>query len=238
MARFYIDLPSITVGEIITLPLDVARHILVLRLRQNAEITLFNGDGYSYISSITTLDKKTVSVIVNSRQSTGLLAINLHLALAIIANDKMDLAIRSATELGVVEITPIISAYAQKISPDKINNRLEHWQKIGVSACEQCGRNSLPQINAPISFKDFVSEDSRALKIILSPTKSNILDQGNVANTPPTLIRLLVGPEGGFNSNELELAMNNGYTAISLGQNILRAETAVVAGIATIYAKL
>ena len=235
MARFYVDIP-LFYGDTVVLPIEVARHIHVLRLRQNEEITLFNGDGCSYVGKIIELDKKAVSVMINHQVSSEpQMCLSLHLALSIIANDKMDLAISMATQLGVTSITPIASVYAQKLALDKMEKRLEHWCKIISSSCEQCGRNYLPQINLPVAFNDFVHQQNEPQKIILSTT--------NAATWEPSLgdatsILLLVGPEGGFSSKELELAVNNGYNAISLGQNILRSETAVAAGIAAIQSKI
>lgn len=253
MARFYVDIPLIC-GETIVLPPEVVRHIHVLRMRQNEEITLFNGDGCSYIGSIIALDKKAVSVIINNRVSlehqvchSGVgrnpdssvdgnqTELKLHLALSIIANDKMDLAISMATQLGVTSITPIASAYAQKLAVDKIEKRIEHWRKIIISSCEQCGRNYLPQLNLPVALNDFMSQQNEHQKIILSTTDAAAWQP---SLDDATSILLLVGPEGGFSPKELELAVNNGYKAISLGQNILRSETAVSAGIATIQSKI
>ncbi len=149
MPRFYVNFP-LEESIKIELPLNIVRHLQVLRLKLNEEITLFNGGEYEYSAIILSLERKKVTVqILKSYKVHNNSQLKLTLAMAIIANDKMDLIIQKATELGVNEIIPIISERSQKIN----SKRLEHWQKIIISSCEQCGRNSLTTIQQPIALK-------------------------------------------------------------------------------------
>ena len=227
MPRFYINLP-LQPGETIELPIDVVRHILVLRHKINDEIVLFNGDGNGYSSQIVEISRKSViakitSQISNKQKSS----LNINLLLCIIANDKMDLAIQKAVETGVSEITPVISERSQKLHTDKIAKRMEHWQKIIISSCEQCGNNIIPKLNLPIRFDEIIPIDGINLILSTSPNKAIEL------NTQSQQIQLLVGPEGGFAQKE----QIDGFMPLMLGELIFRSETAVIAGLCYIQLK-
>lgn len=265
MPRFYINY-MLNLGEEIALPGSIVQHLNVLRLKCNTIITLFNGDGFSYSANIISLEKKhSIVSIIHKNAAIYSNDINLNLAISIIANDKMDLAIRAATELNVTKITPIISNYSQRISNERLENRMEHWYKVIQSACEQCGQNKIPEILRPVSFNNFISNSSSALiedgpfyktvenpdmlaKLQLESTDAKgkfilSISQNENTVTAVTLkkfknITLLVGPEGGFTSAEVDLAISSGYIAIRPWNNILRAETAVTAGISLILNNL
>ena len=227
MPRFYVNLP-LKPDTTIELPVDVVRHILVLRHKLNDEIVLFNGDGSSYNSQIVEISRKNVIVNINSQITSNPKSnLNIHLLLCIIANDKMDLAIQKAVETGVTEITPVISERSQKLHTDKISKRMEHWQKIIISSCEQCGNNIIPKLNPPIRFDEISPIDG--VNLIMS-TSSTTLSEGN---TNSQLIQLLVGPEGGFAKNE----QIEGFKPLMLGDLIFRSETAVIAGLCFVQLK-
>lgn len=267
MPRFYIN-QALNLGEEVTLPGNIVQHLNVLRLKCNTVITLFNGDGFSYSANIVALEKKyTIVSIIDKNATICVNDINLNLAMSIIANDKMDLAIRAATELNITKITPIISSYSQRISGERLKNRIEHWHKVILSACEQCGQNIIPEILVPVSFNDFIKDlnhdsfikssietgdkpqhESTEISDMSLQRRSNgkfilTLEQNESVVTAESLkkfknVTLLVGPEGGFTSAEVELAMSFGYIAIRPWNNILRAETAVAAGISLILNNL
>lgn len=235
MPRFYTNYP-IEVGKEISLPSNVVQHLNVVRHKDGDLISLFNGDGNSYTAQIISLQRKNCLVNIESIESSAVTScINLHLGLSIIANDKMDLAIRSAIELGVAIITPVISNYSQKIARDRLENRMEHWHKVIISSCEQCGQNIIPKINYPITFNEFVQLEGSG-KFILSLHKNQACKLQEFKKHPESF--LLVGPEGGFTEAEVDWALHNNYVAIKPWGNILRAETAVTAGISLILNNL
>ena len=228
MSRFYVNLPLIP-DEVLELPMDVVRHILVLRHKINDNIVLFNGDGTSYNAKIVGISRKTVEVKITEQiKNNHSEKLNIHLLLCIIANDKMDLAIQKAVELGITEITPIISERSQKLHTDKIAKRMEHWQKIIISSCEQCGNNIIPKLNHPIRL-DEVSANPDGINLIMSTTEGNPQQQGE----GPKQVQLLVGPEGGFSQTEQVC----GFVPLMLGNLIFRSETAVIAGLSYVQLK-
>lgn len=231
MPRFYID-SLIDIGNEISLPSNVVQHLNVIRQKNDSFISVFNGNGNSYSAQILSLQRKSCLVIIKEQEvSIKNSNVSIHLGLSIIANDKMDLAIRNATELGVTTITPIISNYSQKISQDRLDNRMEHWQKVILSSTEQCGQNIIPKINYPLSFGEFVKLEASG-KFILSLHKNQPFTSQELKKYSDAI--LLVGPEGGFAENEVDLAIQNNYIAIKPWFNVLRAETAVTAGLSLI----
>lgn len=234
MSRFYVNL-ALNIGEVIELPKDVVRHILVSRHKMNDNIVLFNGDGSAYESQIIEISRKTVMAKItkqiSNNQRTNL---DIHLLLCIIANDKMDLAIQKSVEIGVTEITPVISERSQKLHTDKINKRMEHWQKIIISSCEQCGNNIIPKLNPPTRFDKITPIDGVNLIMSISSNKvSDAIKYSLQHKTPKKLIQLLVGPEGGFSPSE----QIEGFIPLMLGELILRSETAVIIGLCFVQLK-
>jgi 16S rRNA (uracil1498-N3)-methyltransferase len=237
LPRFYVDIELI-VGNTYNLPDDVVRHINVLRLRASENIELFNGDGHSYLAKFITLEKRLVTVEILSKQLLETESpVKIILLMALIANDKFDLVVQKAVELGVNEIVPIITQNTQRnFSNDKVSKKLEHWQKIIISASEQSFRNVLMEISEPVDFKDAVKNVSKIThKYILSPhhdNESTINDR--VCSSE---VVLCVGPEGGFVSEEVSFAVDNGVTTLLLGKRIMRAETAAISGISMLQIK-
>ncbi|MFN7093957.1 MAG: 16S rRNA (uracil(1498)-N(3))-methyltransferase [Burkholderiales bacterium] len=228
MPRFYVNL-ELAIAQEVTLPLAVVRHINVLRLRVGEEIILFNGDGYSYTAHLITATKRASAAYVHTKLAVADSAtVEIKLAICLIANDKIDLALQKAVELGVAEIIPVISERTQRLSPDKVLKRSEHWQNIIISSCEQCGRNVLPKLKQPLSLKQLLHDyQNDELKVILTPHDNSQA----LPSTTPTSLLVLVGPEGGFTPTEVKLALATGYQPLQLGNRIMRAETAVIAGI-------
>ena len=225
MSRFYVNIPLI-LSETIELPTDVVRHLIVLRHRTNDQIILFNGNGDSYESQIIEITRKTVTVkitkhIKNNQENN----LKIHLLLCIIANDKMDLAIQKAIEIGVTEITPIISERSQKLHTDKITKRMEHWQKIIISSCEQSGNNVIPQLNHALQFSKISANND--INLIMSTNNLHQKYEVPKKNAIIKQVQLLIGPEGGFSQSE----QIDGFIPLMLGKLILRSETAVIAGL-------
>ncbi|MBP9742921.1 MAG: 16S rRNA (uracil(1498)-N(3))-methyltransferase [Burkholderiales bacterium] len=239
MPRFFVNM-ELSVEQQFDLIDEVHRHIMVLRQKLGDNIRLFNGNGSEYCATILELQKKFTRVVITSLIETNQAPqLFLELFLSIIANDKMDLAIQKAVELGVTNIIPVISERAQKLATDKVPKRMQHWQKIIINSCEQCGRNILPIIKLPLKFSDSLSLagerndlaalDDKPLRLIMLPHAQTdvLLPQ----KSSSVAVQLLVGPEGGFNSREINQARNAGFLPLNLGSTILRSETAAMAGI-------
>jgi len=248
VARFYLNAP-INIEQTINLPMEIVRHIQVLRLRNNEIIYLFNGDGSEYATKLLGLEKKQATVQVMQQIKPSPPPLNtISLAIGLISSDKMDFVVQKATELGVKEIIPLYSEYAQRIPPDRLNKRLEHWQNIILSSCMQCGQNYIPTISRPIHFEDLLTNAwEYNLKVLLSP---HAVDEKNPQRkefklecsikkpSKTTHALLMVGAEGGWSSPETAMAIKHGFIPIKLGSLILRAETAVLAGLGLLNVKL
>ena len=252
MARFYLNAP-LSVGQTIDLPPDIIRHLQVLRIREHEVIQLFNGNGSEYEATLSNLNKKQAAALVikKNEQWSQTSQNKISLAIGLIANDKMDLVIQKATELGVKEIIPLYSKYAQRISSERLNKRMEHWQSIIISSCMQCGQNYIPTICMPILYEELLNDTGKYnLKLILSPREVDAanpqkrheqevgLDWDVTKSLDITHALLMVGAEGGWSNLEVTEAIKQGFIPVKLGELILRAETAVIAGISLLNVKL
>jgi 16S rRNA (uracil1498-N3)-methyltransferase len=237
MARFFIQ-QLLECGQRLELPDNMVRHMYALRVKVGQHVELFNGDGDCYLATINNIGRNSLSVTIgNKTTNKPPIDLSIDLAISLIANNKMDLVIQKATELGVKSITPIISHNSQHKDNETLSKKLARWQSIVISSCEQCGLNRLPQISLVNSFKELLTSSKQYNhKIILSPqiTKSS---PNHNSNNDSKRILLLVGPEGGFNSDEINQALDYQFIPLTLGTLTLRSETAVIAGITTLYNK-
>lgn len=243
--RFF-ELNNFTVNnKFILSQINSHKIINVLRLSLGAIITVFNNTNLEFIAKITDLkiNKKNnlIEIIILKAIEKNLESmLKIHLVQAIAKHDNMDLIVQKATELGVNQITPIITERTiVKTNTNQITKKINHWQSIAINACCQCGRNIVPKVNELISFKDFI-KNKILNKFILTPnTNFNNIDF-NKFNFNPELnqeICIIIGPEGGFNEQELSLATENECLALSLGPRILRTETASIACISILQAQ-
>lgn len=226
--RIYIDLP---LGEHqqIELPRETSHYLSrVLRLPIEAQLRVFNGTGGEYAAHISAASKNSVSIqtgaFCSSNNSSPL---HIHLGIVISKGERMDFVVQKATELGVTEISLLNSERSEvKLKGDRQQKRLTHWQRVAISACEQCGSNLIPKIHAPVNLSEWLALRDEAVKLILQPGTDQPFEQEKPAN-----VALLVGPEGGFSKNEVHTANLEGFSSISLGPRILRTETAPLAAI-------
>ena len=233
--RFYVPL-ELQVGHCYLIPEEKARHMIqVLRLSVGAEFVLFNGDGCEYSSKLTEVKKKLVSVnVLASRVVDRESKLKVHLLQGLSKGERMDATIQKCVELGVSLIHPINTSRSNlRLNEDRQQKKYMHWLKVIQSACEQSGRNMLPQLQHVNDFSSVVCgySSNSGLKLILHPLADKKWSQFEGV---PEEVVLLVGPEGGFGEDELELAMRCGFSSVSLGPRILRTETAamtVMAGI-------
>lgn len=202
----------------------------VLRLRVGDELTLFNGHGGEYYAVVQSLGKEAVTLEVGEfidREAESPLRI--HLLQGLARGERMDLIVQKCTELGVSRISPLSTDHGVvRLEGKRARKRVDHWRGIAASACEQCGRNRLPEIDEPIGLRDWLGQnlEQQAARIILRPGAATPI--GDVAVDASTLV-LLIGPEGGFSESEYELAEATGFEPVGLGPRILRTETAALA---------
>lgn len=233
--RFFIP-DSLQVDTTITLPADVARHLQVLRLRPGEDITLFNGLGGEYPARLEDVAKKHVIVAVLAHVPREVEPpYRVVLAQGVAGGDKMDWLIEKSVELGVHAIQPLMTEKCvTRLGGERAERRVAHWQAVVSAACEQCGRNSVPAVAPIMAFADWISSvrDERQIRVLLSP-RASVGFESLPATTPAEPVVLLIGPEGGLSNPEEEQAGEAGFAALSLGQRVLRTETA---GIATLAA--
>lgn len=231
-SRLYLD-QALAEGEPLTLPAASAHYLQqVLRLKQHAPITLFNGNGMEYHGTISSLQRREVVVSIDSVEAVNRESpLHSHLGIAISKGDRMDWVMQKTTELGVSEITPLWSERTEvKLKAERLEKKLQHWQKIIIAACEQSGRNTLPVLRPPQALSDWLGEDKPGLKLILHPGDN----QASLTDENPAQVNLLIGPEGGFSDDEVHQALQNNFRHWVLGPRILRTETAPVVALAAL----
>lgn len=236
--RIYSNQP-LSSGQSLILEEDPSRHIAkVLRMQAGRELVLFNGEGGEYRATIAEVGKKRVTVNLGEHSTVERESpLQIDLAIGISRGERFDWVLQKATELGVTRILPLLTERTEvKLNGDRLQKKLHHWRQIAVSACEQCQRNRLPQIAEPLRLTGWLAAqeegDGRAnpLKLVLHH-RSN---QGLNEYQPPQAVTLLIGPEGGLSDEEIQLALNSGFQALTLGPRVFRTETAPVVGLSLI----
>jgi 16S rRNA (uracil1498-N3)-methyltransferase len=233
--RFYCPSPLLF-GATLELPPEAAHHAnRVLRLRVNDPVQVFDGVGNALDATISEISGKRV-VLGKLKRCVPELNPSLHIVLAqaMCSSEKMDWVVQKATELGAVEVQPVQTQRSvAKLSSERAEKRTEHWRSVTIAACEQCGRNRLPQVHAPQELSAWLAQmrDVTSAKFILQPEGATTLHQQ--ARLQEKII-LLIGPEGGFSADEIIMAHQVGFVSILLGPRVLRTETAALAGIAAL----
>jgi 16S rRNA (uracil1498-N3)-methyltransferase len=232
--RFY-NPENLQIGATVKLSDNAAAHATrVLRLEISDEIVLFNGDGHDYTCAITSIKKNETFAIVKSFvKITNESPLNITLLQGISSGDRMDYTIQKAVELGVTAIVPIITTRSVvKLSNERAEKRLAHWQSVVHAACEQSGRAIIPQVATPINLSTWLSNNpqNNATRILLNPIGARRLAE---LPKPKSNIELLIGAEGGLNQAEIDAALSQGFQSIVLGARILRSETAALTAIST-----
>lgn len=211
---------------------DAAKHIArVLRLQPGDPLTLFDGRGGEYAARIEAIRKGAVAVEVDGHSATTRESpLSLTLAQGVSRGERMDWVVQKATELGVTRIIPVLTERAVvKLDARQSERKLAHWQGIAVAACEQSGRDRVPDIAAPLGLHEFLRAiDPRATRLLLSPTGARCV---NDLQAPDGKIVVLIGPEGGLEESEQRTAIAAGFLAVRMGPRVLRTETAAVAAL-------
>lgn len=227
--RIYSPQPMAT-NSLLELTDTAANHVgKVLRMKPEEPLILFNGEGVAFQGRIQSISKKSVAVFLEDEVAGSVESpLSIHLGQSLSRGERMDYAIQKATEVGVTEIAPLFSDRSEvKLTKERQEKRLHHWQQIAISACEQCGRNRVPVIHPPISVDEWTSVQSSELKFVLHHRAARKLEDYD----KPESVSLLIGPEGGLTSEEIDQAEKSGFNALALGPRVLRTETAPVSAI-------
>jgi len=224
-------------GETLSLTLDAAHYLgNVRRTHEGDLITIFNGRGGEYQAQVLTIKKDKFTIKIGSFQELTLESpLNIHLAQGIARGEKMDLIIQKAVELGVKKIIPLFTERSNvKLDAERRDKRQQHWQAVVVSACEQSGRNFIPEVAAPIDLQMWL-RNFQGQGLTLSPYSNNKISDLKMVNDE--IITLLVGPEGGLSEEEVKLTEKHHFLPLNLGPRILRTETAPLAAIAALQTR-
>lgn len=226
----------LTTGARIELHEAASSHLTrVLRLVAGAPVILFNGEGGEYEAVICEIDKRRVIVELGVFRSIEREPpLELWLAQGISRGERMDYTVQKAVELGVSRIIPLFTERCGvHLDGDRLAKRLQHWHAVAVSACEQCGRNRLPDIAPALPLAEWLAAPTPGLHLVLDPEA-----EGSLSRLPPPAgpVILLIGPEGGLSDQELHLARQSNFLGLRLGPRVLRTETAAVAALAALLA--
>jgi 16S rRNA (uracil1498-N3)-methyltransferase len=232
LTRVHVPGP-LTCGRPHTIEGDAANHIVrVLRLEPGAPLIVFDGRGAEYSARIESVRKSAVLIEVQDRSpSSRESSLSLTLVQGISRGERMDLVVQKAAELGVTSIIPVLTERTVvKLDAKQSERKLAHWQGIATAACEQSGRDTLPNIVAPQSLDEFLRRiDPQSTRVLLSPTGTQRV---NDLKAPERKVVVLIGPEGGLSDPEQRSAIGAGFLAVRMGPRILRTETAAVAALA------
>ncbi|KGF80836.1 16S rRNA methyltransferase [Massilia sp. JS1662] len=236
MPRFYCPQPLIP-GSVVDLPEAVAHHLHVVRQQSGDELVLFNGEGGQARARLVEIGKRRASAEVVALDAVDVeLPFRVTLAQGLPEGSKMDWIVEKAVELGAAGVIPLAAQRSVvRLSGDRADKRLAHWQAVVVSASEQCGRNRLADVAPVQDVNRWLADSGTGTRILLSPRADASLAQW-VRATPPRDVTLLVGPEGGFTDHEEDAARAAGALALSMGPRVLRTETAGLAALAILAA--
>ena len=232
--RFYIE-GRLREGSTCALPEESAHHaVRVLRLRSGDEVTLFDGRGGEYAARIAAIDRTRVTIDVLGHRGVEREALlRIILVQGVSSGERMDFTIRKAVELGVTEVHPVLAAASvARPKGERAAARHEHWQRIAIAACEQCGRNQIPKVMPLLPLSDYRAEGA-GLKLLLSPLSE--VPMSKVATKGDSFV-VAAGPEAGFSAAEEVALVESGFVPVNLGPRVLRTETAALAALAALNA--
>ena len=234
--RFYLPAP-LAVGATVALDDKAFNHaVRVLRLKPGAVLTLFNGAGGAFAATLTDVNKRSAQARVTEALPGDVESpLRVTLAQGVSRGDKMDYTLQKAVELGVTAIQPLLTERGGvDLSGDRLTRKVQHWRGILIGACEQCGRNRLPELREPLPLAAWLNQwVEPGWRLLLDPLAECGL---RGLEQPAGAITLLIGSEGGLSPAEIAQARRAGFTGIRLGPRILRTETAGVAALAAVQA--
>jgi 16S rRNA (uracil1498-N3)-methyltransferase len=233
--RIYTDQP-LRPGSEVLLPEQAGEHVArVLRLERGHPLILFNGDGGECDAQLASLAKRAVTAnVIAQRAADRESTLRLTLAQSIARGEKMDWILQKATELGVSRIVPLVTERTEvKLDEERAERRLAHWRSVLASACEQCGRNLLPELEPPQRLDRWLGalDAAGAARLALLPEgESTLRHLPSVENGAI----VVVGPEGGFSENDVAMLKHAQFAGLRLGPRVLRTETAGIAALAAL----
>jgi len=244
MARFYCPLPLVP-GQVVDLPPTAARHVQVLRMQPGHTLTLFNGEGGEFTAEVQHMGRSDVRVVVREHRAMERERVSdVHLAVGMPANERMDWLVEKATELGVHRITPLMTERSViRLTGERAEKKQAHWQAVAASASEQCGRNRVPLIDTPERLDAWLARQTSQADVVHGVLSLHASTRALTAVRDLQPLRdaavaaaktwvLLNGPEGGLTDAEDAAARAKGFIALSLGERVLRAETAALGALA------
>ena len=234
--RIYHPQPLTDRAEI-ALSEDAANHVgRVLRMSAGQALQLFDGSNQVFDAEIVRVDKKSVLVRLSDGRVDDIESpLNLHLGQVISRGEKMEFTIQKSIELGVNVITPLFSERCGvKLDAERLQKKIQQWQKIAIAACEQSGRNIVPEIRPAMQLEAWCAEEENGLKLNLHPRASASI---NTLPLPVERVRLLIGPEGGLSAEEIAMTARYQFTDILLGPRVLRTETTALTAITALQVR-
>ncbi|MCV2402128.1 16S rRNA (uracil(1498)-N(3))-methyltransferase [Marinomonas sp. C2222] len=232
--RIFID-SQLNENTEIPMPDTSFQHVCkVLRLKSGHPVKVFNGVGGQFNASITNVEKRSASLkITNFENLDNESPIKVTIGQSLSRGERMDYAIQKAVEAGVFAIQPLFSERCEvKLSQDRVEKRLQHWQQVAISAAEQSGRGIVPIVHSPIELDFWVAQCTQSLKLTLHHHSARPIHQ--LEQPQDQQICLLIGPEGGLTETEVEFSNKHDFQAITLGPRVLRTETAPVVALSVI----
>jgi 16S rRNA (uracil1498-N3)-methyltransferase len=229
LTRLYVDQP-LAASQCIELNKEASHYLAkVLRLPEGQEVAVFNGTGIDFMGSIE-LAGKTLHVRLHTAMPIDTESpLKIGLAQGISRGERMDYTLQKATELGIHVIQPLFTERCGvKLSGERLAQRVEHWQKVVISACEQSGRAVVPQILPPIELRAWLSQSQPPQGFVLHHRDSQKLSHHR---RPDGVYYLTIGPEGGLSDAEIALLKKHGFAGLKMGPRILRTETAALAAL-------
>jgi 16S rRNA (uracil1498-N3)-methyltransferase len=239
LTRVYVE-GELTSGSLVDLPPETASHVAkVLRARSGDELILFNGDGREFNGTITAVRGSRVSASVgDGRPVDRESPLSITLLQCVPRGDRMDFVVQKAAELGVARIVPVLSQRSVvRLDKAQGESKAVHWRAVAISACEQCGRNRLPKIEAAQPLLGYLGQPSASTgpRLVFEPQSNSLRHAAseNPAADPIGIVdaEIAIGPEGGFAPDELEALRIAGFSQAGLGPRVLRTETAAIAAI-------
>ena len=236
MRYFFID-PSLVTGPVVSITGSEAHHIkTVLRLKPGDSLKLFDGTGFEYEAAIVSVSAQKVAVEIQRKaKAAAPSGVQIIVAQAFLKEKKMDDLVRKLCELGVAKWAPFFSQRSiARPDASRLAGRTRRWHRIAAEALKQCRRIDLPEIAGALSFEEVLDFSKTCdLNIVFWENESTPLDSGieSSGKDPIRKILLMLGPEGGFTQQEIEMAVHSGFFVAGLGPRILRAETATLAAV-------
>lgn len=231
---------ALQAGQTLSLPEEAANHLVrVMRLREGDTCVLFNGDGHDYSATLVAVGKRDAQVRIDQAiPLTNESALRIVLLQGVARGEKMDLILQKATELGVAAVIPVNAERTEvKLDAARAEKRVAHWHSVVQSACGQSGRAVIPAVAAPLALASALGNlPVDSLRLTLDPEGSHRLSTLQAA--PAGGIVIAIGPEGGWSPRDRDQLSGAGFQGLQLGPRILRTETAGLAAIAALQARL